>query len=137
MAGTHPNRMQPRDERAHGYIQDAIDKGYLDSGRKYIIMGFPTHDRANEARLSILRGLNHFGLSPAAWVTDSGETQCYRDCKDPNAVHGAGFELHSKNEGRKHVVRETGGDPSKLKWNPHMTRRQGRFSPDGTWQPGT
>jgi hypothetical protein len=132
----HPNRMQSRDERAHKVIQDAVDKGYLDSGRPYIIPGLASHDIANEVRQSLTRGLHHFGLAPAAWVTDGDGEQCWKSCKDPGAPHGAGFELHSKNAARKHVVRETGGDPAKLKFNPHASRRQGRFDDSGVWQPG-
>lgn len=136
MAGKHPDRMQARDERAHKVIQDAADKGYLDSGKPYIIQGFPTHDAAVEAMYTLQRGLEHFGLAKSAWVTDEAGEQCYQDCKNANAPHGAGFELHSKNAARRHVVKETGGDPSKLKYNPHARRRQGRFDPDGTWNPG-
>lgn len=137
MGGSHPNRMQERDERGHGVIQDAIDKGYLDSGRKYIVHGFRTHDAANEARQSLNRGLAHFGLAPAAWVTDGAGEQCWKDCADPDADHGAGFELHSKNAAKRHVVKETGGDPSKLRFNPYARPVQGHFDPDGTWNPGT
>jgi hypothetical protein len=108
----------------------------MDSGRKYIVPGFPTHDAANEARLSITRGLKHFGASPAAWVTDSDGQQCYRDCKDPSAPHGAGFELHSQNAAKRHIVQQTGGDPSKLKYNPYARPVQGRFDADGTWNRG-
>lgn len=129
--------MQPRDERAHGVIQDAIDRGMLDSGRPYVVPGLPNHDAANEARRSIARGLTHFGLASSAWVTDADGNQCWKDCKDPSAPHGAAFELHSKNKARAYVVGQTGGDPAKLKFNPYQSRRIGRFDPDGNWIPGT
>jgi hypothetical protein len=137
MAGRYPHAAGTRDERAHEVIQDAIDKGYLDTGRKYHVPGLPDHETANQARLSITRGLHHFGLSPAAWVTDAGENPCHKDCQDPSAPHGAGFELHSKAMGRRHVVEQTGGDPAKLRFNPYAPPRQGRFSDNGEWIPGT
>lgn len=137
MAGRYPHASKTRDERAHGVIQDAIDKGYLDSGRKYLITGLPGHDAANDARVSITRGLKHFNLSPSAWVTDGDGNQCFRDCKDPSAPHGAGFELHSKTAAKRYLVEQTGGDPSKLKFNPYAPRHQGHFSDDGQWIPGT
>lgn len=133
MAGRYPHAAGARDERAHEVIQDAIDKGYLDSGRKYPVPGLPNHDVANETRQSITRGLNHYGLAPAAWVTDQHGEQCWKDCQDPNAPHGAAFELHSKNSARRHIVRQTGGDPAKLKFNPYAPPRQGRFDDDGQW----
>ena len=137
MAGRYPHAAGARDERAHGVIQDAIDKGYLDTGQKYIVGGLPSHDIANQTRVAITRGLVHFGLAPAAWVTDQAGEQCWKDCADPDAPHGAGFELHSKNEARKHVVRQTAGDPAKLKFNPYSPPRQGRFDDNGHWNSGT
>ena len=127
--------MQPRDERAHGIIEDALNKGYLDSGKPYVVPGFPSHDAANEARQSIARGLHHYGVAPAAWVTDSDGNQCYKNCQDPSAPHGAAFELHSKDRAKKHVVEQTGGDPSKLRFNPYARNAQPRVTPDGQWKP--
>ena len=137
MAGRYPHASGPRDERAHAVIQHAIDSGYLDTGRKYYVPSLPNHEVANLTRMSITRGLHHFNLAPSAWVTDKDGNPCYKDCKDPNAPHGAGFELHSKNEARKHIARSAAGDPSRLKFNPYMPVRQGRFGDDGTWIPGT
>lgn len=127
--------MRPRDETAHPVVQDAIDKGHLVSGERYHVPGLASHDIANKARLSVGRALEHFGLSRTAWVTDADGEPCYRDCKDPAAPHGVGFHLYTKDGSRAHVVRETGGDPAKLKFNPHMRRQQGRFSANGTWIP--
>jgi hypothetical protein len=137
MAGRYPHAAGGRDERAHDVIQDAVDKGYLDTGRKYIVPGLPSHEAANQARMSITRGLHHFGLSPAAWVTDADGNQCGKGCSTPDAPHGAGFELHSKDSARKYIVRQTGGDPSKLKFNPYAPPRPARFNDAGEWQPGT
>lgn len=136
MAGRYPHAAGARDERAHGVIQDAVDKGYLDTGRKYYVPGLPDHETANQTRLSITRGLHHFGLAPAAWVTDEAGNPCYRDCKNPGAPHGAGFELHSKNSARKHVVKTTGGDPAKLRFNPYSPSPRPRFDDDGNWISG-
>jgi hypothetical protein len=136
MARRYPHAAQARDERAHGVIQDAIDKGFLDTGKKYYVGNLPGHEVANEARRAITRGLHHFNLAPTAWVTDTAGEPCWKDCKDPDAAHGAGFELHSKNAARKYIVDSTGGDPSKLKYNPFAPPPQPRFSDDGTWIPG-
>jgi hypothetical protein len=137
MARRYPHAAGPRDESAHGVIQDAVDKGYLDTGRKYYVGNLASHDIANEARKSITRGLAHFGLAPTAWVTDKDGNPCWKDCKAPDAPHGAGFELHSKNAARKYVVAATGGDPSKLRYNPFTPPRAGRFDDNGTWISGT
>lgn len=124
MAGRHPNSWRERDERGHGVVQDAIDKGYAGSGRPYLVPGFPTHEAANEARKVIGRALEHFGFPRAAWVTDGDGRQCYRSCADAGAVHGIGFELHDKNAARSHVARQTGGDIANLKYNPYERRPQ-------------
>jgi hypothetical protein len=137
MARRYPHAAGTRDERAHGIIQDAVDKGYLDTGRKYYVGDLPTHEAANESRKAITRGLTHFGLAPTAWVTDEAGEPCWKDCKSPEGPHGAGFELHSKNQARKYMVDKTGGDPAKLKYNPFAPARTGRFDDDGTWNPGT
>jgi len=136
MANRYPHAARERDTRAHDVIQDAIDRGYLDSGQKYFIPGLPTHAAAREAQQSILRGLRYFNLAPSAWVTDEAGNQCHRDCADPSAPHGAGFELHSKDAAKKYLVDQTGGDPAKLRYNPYAPRRQGHFSDNGQWIPG-
>ncbi|HEY1706407.1 MAG TPA: hypothetical protein VGG75_42585 [Trebonia sp.] len=126
MRKTHPAAWQERDERAHAIVQDAVDKGYEDSGAKYHVPNLKNHDTANETRKIVARALEHFGYPRAAWVTDKDGTPCYRGCKDPDAPHGVGFQLHSKTKARAYVVGTTGGDPSKLKWNPHSRRRYRR-----------
>lgn len=137
MAKRYPHAAGPRDETAHEVIQDAVDRGYLDTGRKYYVGDLNGHETANEARKSITRGLQHFGLAPTAWVTDQAGNPCWKACQDPDAPHGAGFELHSKNAARRHVATQTGGDPAKLKYNPFAPPRPGRFDDDGQWVAGT
>lgn len=100
-----------------------MDNGYEDSGTPYIIPNLKNHATANETRLIVGRALEHFGYGRSVWVTDSDGQQCYKNCKDENAPHGVGFELHSKSKRQAHVLAETGGDPTKLKWNPHSRRR--------------
>lgn len=136
MAARHPHINQNRDERAHGVIQDAVDKGHLDTGRKTYVGGLPDHDTANEARKAVTRGLGHFNLAPTAWVTDEAGEPCWKSCKDPTAPHGVGFELHSKNAARKYIVDKTGGNPSQLRYNPYAQTRPGRFDDDGKWTTG-
>lgn len=118
MAGRHPRGMTPRDERAHGVLQDALDTGYLDTGAIYQIDNLESHEAANEARLSVNRGGHHLNVSTPCWVVDQVGEPCYKSCKDPDAPHGVRFKLHGKDAARRHVVEQTGGDPSKLKYNP-------------------
>lgn len=134
----HPNGMRPRDERGHPVVRDAINRGFLASGNPYHRIPMLTdHDSANEARKIIARALEHFGLGRAAWVTDADRNPCYRDCKDPAAPHSVGFALYRKDGARKFIATQSGGDPSKLKYNPHMRRQGDRFSDDGTWIPAS
>jgi hypothetical protein len=137
MARRYPHAARPRDESAHEVIQDAIDRGLLDTGRKSFVGNLNGHEVANAARKSLTRGLGHFNLAPTAWVTDEAGEPCWTDCKDPNALHGAGFELHSKNAARRHIVESTGGDPAKLRYNPFAPARPARFDDDGTLITGT
>lgn len=110
--------MRPRDESAHAVIQDALDKGYLDTGTEYPIRGFASHEVANRARLSVQRGQAHLGFGMAARVVDEAGMPCWKDCQDPAAPHGVTFKLWSKNGARAHVFRQSQGDPQNLKYNP-------------------
>lgn len=131
MSGKHPNRLQQADDRAHDVVQQALDEGHLESGEPFLISPMPTHTIANDARLSVGRALVHFNLSRTAWVVDGDGEPCYRDCKDENAPHGVKFRLFSKNAGRRHIVQQAGGDPSKLKYNPFEKRKTTAFDDDG------
>jgi hypothetical protein len=110
--------MRPRDERAHPVVRDALDQGFLDTGAIYHVDGFEGHEAANEARKSVNRAGQHLNVSTPCWVVDQGGESCYKACTDQNAPHGIRFRLHSKDQARQHVVQQTGGDPSKLKFNP-------------------
>lgn len=129
MSGRHPKSMRPRDERAHPVIEDALAQGYLDSSAEYPIDGLATHDAANEARLSINRAGHHLNVSTPSWVVDSAGNPCYKSCTDPQAPHGVRFRVHSKDKARDHVVRQSGGDPGNLKYNP-FARGQGPILDD-------
>jgi hypothetical protein len=118
MTGRHPKAMKPRDESAHPLIEQALSEGYLDTGAVYHVDGFASHAIANQARLSMNRGGKHLNVSTPSWVTDEYGEQCYKACKDPQAPHGLRFRLHSKDSARSHVLHQSGGDPSKLKYNP-------------------
>jgi hypothetical protein len=118
MTGLHPSRLKPRDERAHPVVRDAIEGGFAETGEVYRVPGLPGHDIANQSRMSIRAAGQHLGVSVAAWVVDAGGEPCWKACKDPDAPHGAFFRIFPKTEGRRHVVQQTGGDPSKLKYNP-------------------
>ena len=119
------------DTRADPVIQDALDRGYLDSDAVYVIPGFPTHDAANEGRLSVNRSARRQNLSPGAWVTDDAGDPCHKACQDPSAAHQVRFRLWSKDKARSHVFRESAGDPANLKYNPWTSHRTRRFSDSG------
>jgi hypothetical protein len=123
--------VQQADTRADPVVADALDRGYLDSGAVYAIPGFPSHDTANEGRLSVNRSARRQNLSPGAWVTDNDGEPCYKQCQDPAAPHQVHFRLWSKDQARTHVFRQSGGDPQNLKFNPWTSHRTRRFSDSG------
>lgn len=118
MPNRNPNRIRARDERGHPLIRDAIGRGYEASGDDYPVGPFPGHDIANESRLVIGRALEHFGYPRAARVVDRDGQPCHGDCADPAAPHSVTFRLFAKHAARAHTLRETGGDPANLKYNP-------------------
>jgi hypothetical protein len=120
----HPFKQQPRDTRAHQLLEYVLDHGYLDSGADYVLPGTLTHESANEARLSVRRGARHFGVSCAARVIGPDGEQCTYDCPDPSAAHTSAFALYSKEAGRRHVVRQYGGNPAAMKYNPYRRRQR-------------
>ena len=117
--GRHPNALLQRETRGHGVVRDAIDRGLIDTGQEYVIPPAGTHEQANAARKWISTGAAHYGVSAAAWVTDQDGIQCWKACRDANAPHGIRFKLWSKDEARKHIVRQSGGNPANLKYNPY------------------
>lgn len=136
MAGRHPAALRPADHRADPVIEDAVAKGYLESGLVYAIPGFKTHNAAVEGRLSVTRSAKRQNLSAACWVADQDGTQCYKDCADPRAPHQVHFRLWTKESARAHIFRQTGGDPANLKYNPWTQHRTRRFGDDGS-RPGS
>lgn len=134
MSGRHPAAMGQPDKRADPVIEDAVQQGYVDSERVYVIPGFATHSAANEGRLSVSRSAKRRNLGSPAWVADQDGQPCYKDCADPAAPHKVHFRLWSKDKARAHVFRQSGGDPSNLKYNPWKGNRNRRFSDSG--EPG-
>lgn len=131
MAGRHPRQLIPADTRADPVIDDALAKGYLESGGVYTIPGFATHAAANAGRISVSRSARRKNISAAAWVTDEAGTQCYKDCIDPQGVHMVQFRLWTKNSARAHIFQQTGGDPANLKYNPWNRHKTRRFDDEG------
>ena len=116
--GRHPNALLQRETRGHAVVKHAIELGYIDTGQEYPIPPAGTHEQANAARKWINSAADHYGVSAAAWVTDQDGIQCYKACRGPELPHGLRFKLWSKDEARKHVVRQSGGNPANLKYNP-------------------
>ena len=120
--------MRAPDESAHRLIQHAINRGYVDNGEPFLLPGLRDHASANDARVSVARALEHFNLGRAAWVIDANGEPCYRDCRNPSAPHGIGFQLHSKNKARQHVAQR---DQAEVKYNPFLRRQSPRFDDNG------
>ena len=117
MPGRHPAAMRPRDERGHPVLQDAIDHGYLESPEYYTVPGFTSWEAANEGRKAVNNAARHLQVSCSA-----------RQREDILAAADGTFTLRfrifPKNQGRRHVLQATGGDPANLAYNP-FARAQG------------
>jgi len=137
MSGKHPASFQKRDESSHPLIKHALDEGYLNSGNAYLVTGFTDHDSANQGRLSVNRGGRHFNIGTAAYVVDANGEKCWEYtpegivCRDPGGPHQVHVRFFSKDAARGHIVQSTGGDPSKLRYNP-WKRRSVKRNDDGS-----
>lgn len=125
MAGRHPKAMRPRDESAHPVVKDAIERGYVGTGKYYMIDGFTTREAANQGRKSINNAARHLGVSCSS--TEADDVQELTD-----GTWRVRFRLWPKNAGRQHVHQETGGDPSKLAYNPFARAEGPIMNPDGS-----
>lgn len=126
------------DTRADPILEDAIGKGYMDTDEVYTVGApLPTHDVANKARVLIGNSARRRNLSAGAWVTDQDGQQCLDGwkgsppCADKNAPHLVKFKLWSKDKGRTHVFRASGGDPSNLKYNPWNRPKTRKYDDQG------
>ena len=125
MAGRHPRAMRPRDERAHPVVRDAIDKGFVGSGKYYFVQGFATREAASEGRKSVNNAARHLGVS-----CSSKEASDVEELTD--GTWRLKFRLWAKNEGRGHVHRATRGDPANLAYNPFARAEGPAVGDDGT-----
>jgi|SRR5579859_3044103 len=132
MAGKDPHVFTPRDERAHPVMQDAIDKGYVERGTAqgrdsdpYWIPGFPSHKVANEARRSIYCAAKHFGVSCSSRTNEDIIEQ-------EDGTFTLRFWIMSRDSAKRRVLETTGGDPSKLAYNPFKRRNQRMIADDGS-----
>lgn len=132
MPGGHPNARHPADTRADPIVAKMVADGYLNTGESFDIP-MPTHDAANEGRLSFNRSARRQNLSPGAWVAGEDGEPCNaakNPCPDPDGPHYLRAKLWHKDRGRGHIFRESGGDPAKLKYNP-WDRKTRKFSDSG------
>ena len=132
MPGGHPNARHPADVSADPVIALAIERGYLNTDTPFDVP-MPSHDAANRGRLSINRSARRQNLSPAAWVAGEDGEPCnpkVSPCQAPEGPHYVRFRLWAKDAGRVHIFRQTGGDPSKLKYNP-WNRGAAKFDDSG------
>jgi hypothetical protein len=124
MAGRHPQGMRERDERAHPVVRDAMDRGFVGSGRFYEVPGFASREAANEGRKSINNACRHLGVS-----CRSREAEDLHELTD--GTWKVTFRLWPKNEGRAHIRQATGGDPANLSYNPFARAEAASFDDDG------
>ena len=117
--------MRPRDESAHPVVKDAIEKGYVGTGKYYVIDDFATQDAANRGRRSINNAARHLGVS-----CSSKEAEDVQQLT--NGAWRVRFRLWPKNAGRQHVHQSTGGDPSKLAYNPFARAEGPVMNDDGS-----
>lgn len=117
MTGLHPRNLPPRDERAHPVVQDAIDKGYMNTDRNYVVRGFDSWDSANEGRRSIYRATTHLGVSCSSRTNED----IYEDDDGTFYLH---FRLYSKSHGRAQIAKVYGGNPANLPYNPFAKKSQ-------------
>lgn len=124
MKARNPGAWRERDERAHPVVKDAIERGYVGSGQPYVIRGFKTRQAAEQGRLAVNSAARHLGVSCSSrrgeHVIDSG-----------NGTFELHFRLFTKNSGRQHIATTTGGDPSKLAYNPYKRAAPRVLDDDG------
>jgi len=111
MSGRHPAGMRPRDEAAHPVIKHAIEQGYVGTGQPYVVKGFASHEAADQGRRSINNAARHLGISCSSRAAD-------HIIEAPDGTFEVHFRLYPKSGGRAYVRQQTGGDPTKLAYNP-------------------
>lgn len=138
MPGLHPDRMRQADRRGDPVLEDALKRGFMDSGEAYQIPGFPSHEAAAEGMRSLYRAARRMNVSFAARVCDDTGEQCWEPgtpledyCYDPQGEHRVHFLIWSKNRARAYVLEQSGGDPSKLRYNPWERAQKTRVTDDG------
>lgn len=127
MPARHPFKSQPPDRRCDPVIEFYLNTYSADSGVECKDT-FPTHDAADDARLSLRRAGNHYGVSVSAWVTNQAGESCWEGegCQEPDAPHITHFRVHSKDRGRAHQA-ELGGQPGGIgnwRYNPYARGQQ-------------
>lgn len=132
MPGKDPHVFTPRDERAHPVMQDAIDRGFLEQGtargresEPYWLPGFPTHAVANAARRSVYAAAKHMGVSCSS---RTGEDIIEQE----DGTFAVRFWIMSRDSAKRRVLETTGGDPSKLAYNPFARRSKRVIADDGS-----
>lgn len=130
--------MTKADTRADPILEDAIERGYVGTDEPYTISApLPSHGIANDARKLVQAAAKRRNLAAGAWVTDHDGQQCLDGwrgappCQDPEGPHYVKFRLWSKDAARTHVFRQTGGDPSKLKYNPWRQGKTQKYDDHG------
>lgn len=94
--------MRSRDERGHPWVKDAIAKGYLGTGKPYIVAQFPDQETAEDFRKSVNNAARHLGVSLSSRRDEHVEQLT-------DGTWRVSFTLWPKSHGREHV-RTTYGD---------------------------
>lgn len=103
--------MRERDERGHPVIKDAIGKGHLETGAYYLVQGLASREIADEARKAVNNAARHLGVSCSARADID-------IMPAPDGTFTLRFRVFPKEQGRRHVIATTGGDPGRLAYNP-------------------
>jgi hypothetical protein len=97
------------------YVQASIDKGMDEHGHygELVYAGIEDHERAKKIRYALFRAKDRMGVSLKADV---------EECSD--GTFQVRFHVIDKAIARAYIAQKSGGDPSKLSYNPYLRRNR-------------
>lgn len=112
MGRTPIHQMKPRKGPIlDHYVQASIERGMDEAGHygELVYAGVEEEERAREIRRALFRSAKHLGVSLKADLE--------RDAAGAWAIR---FRAIDKAIGRAYIRQKTGGDPSRLDYNPYV-----------------